>query len=59
MYQRLRGVSGVGSRTALQTSVRRISVRDLSLALVTGDAAGAVPACRASAKRRPSGWCWS
>ena len=38
MYQRLRGVSGVGSRTALQI-LSSMSVRDLSLALVTGDSA--------------------
>lgn len=38
MYQRLRGVSGVGSRTALQI-LSSMSVQDLSLALVTGDSA--------------------
>lgn len=37
MYERLKGVSGVGSRTALQI-LSSLSVRDLSLALVTGDA---------------------
>ena len=37
MYERLRGVSGVGSRTALQI-LSSMSVRDLSLALVAGDA---------------------
>ena len=37
MYERLRGVSGVGSRTALQI-LSAMSVRDLSLALVSGDA---------------------
>lgn len=38
MYQRLRTVSGIGSRTALQI-LSAMSVRDLSVALVTGDAA--------------------
>ena len=38
MYERLRSVSGVGSRTALQI-LSALSVRDLSIALVTGDAA--------------------
>lgn len=38
MYERLRGVNGVGSRTALQI-LSSMSVRDLSVALVTGDAA--------------------
>lgn len=38
MYERLRGVSGVGSRIALQI-LSAMSVRDLSLALVSGDAA--------------------
>ena len=38
MYDRLKGVSGVGSRTALQI-LSAMSVRDLSVALVTGDAA--------------------
>lgn len=38
MYERLRSVSGVGSRTALQI-LSTLSVRDLSIALVTGDAA--------------------
>jgi len=38
MYERLKGVSGVGSRTALQI-LSSMSVRDLSLALVAGDAA--------------------
>lgn len=37
MYERLKGVSGVGSRTALQI-LSSLSVRDLSIALVTGDA---------------------
>ena len=37
MYERLRGVNGVGNRTALQI-LSSLSVRDLSLALVTGDA---------------------
>lgn len=37
MYERLKGVSGVGSRTALQI-LSALSVRDLSLALVSGDA---------------------
>ncbi len=37
MYERLRSVSGVGSRTALQI-LSALSVRDLSIALVTGDA---------------------
>lgn len=38
MYERLRGVSGVGPRTALQI-LSAMSVRDLSIALVSGDAA--------------------
>ena len=38
MYERLRGVTGVGSRTALQI-LSAMSVRDLSIALVTGDSA--------------------
>lgn len=38
MYERLRSVTGVGSRTALQI-LSAMSVRDLSVALVTGDAA--------------------
>lgn len=38
MYERLKGVTGVGSRTALQI-LSSMSVRDLSIALVTGDAA--------------------
>ena len=38
MYERLRNVSGVGSRTALSI-LSALSVRDLSIALVTGDAA--------------------
>lgn len=38
MYERLRSVTGVGSRTALQI-LSSMSVRDLSVALVTGDAA--------------------
>ena len=37
MYERLKGVSGVGSRTAIQI-LSSLSVRDLSVALVTGDA---------------------
>ena len=37
MYERLRSVSGVGSRTALQI-LSALSVRDLSIALVSGDA---------------------
>ena len=37
MYERLRGVNGVGSKTALQI-LSSMSVRDLSLALVSGDA---------------------
>lgn len=37
MYERLKGVSGVGSRTALQI-LSSMSVRDLSLALISGDA---------------------
>lgn len=36
MYERLRGVSGVGSRTALQI-LSSLSVHDLSIALVAGD----------------------
>ena len=38
MYERLRAVNGVGSRIALQI-LSSMSVRDLSLALVAGDAA--------------------
>lgn len=38
MYERLRSVSGVGSKTALQI-LSALSVRDLSIALVAGDAA--------------------
>ena len=38
MYERLRSVNGVGARTALQI-LSSLSVRDLSIALVTGDAA--------------------
>ena len=38
MYERLRSVSGVGSRMALQI-LSTLSVRDLSIALVSGDAA--------------------
>ena len=38
MYERLRGVTGVGSKTALQI-LSAMSVRDLSIALVSGDAA--------------------
>lgn len=38
MYERLRSVTGIGSRTALQI-LSALSVRDLSIALVTGDAA--------------------
>ena len=37
MYERLKGVSGIGSRTALQI-LSSMSVRDPSLALVSGDA---------------------
>ena len=37
MYERLRGVTGVGSKTALQI-LSAMSVRDLSIALVFGDA---------------------
>ena len=37
MYERLRGVTGVGSRTALSI-LSSMSVRELSIALVTGDA---------------------
>ena len=37
MYERLRGVTGVGSKTALQI-LSAMSVRDLSIALVSGDA---------------------
>jgi Holliday junction DNA helicase RuvA len=36
MYERLRGVSGIGPRTALQI-LSALSVRDISIALVTGD----------------------
>ena len=38
MYERLRSVSGVGSRTAIQI-LSVLSVKDLSIALVAGDAA--------------------
>ena len=38
MYERLRSVSGVGSRTALGV-LSTLSLRDLSLAILTGDAA--------------------
>ena len=38
MYERLKGVNGVGSRIALQI-LSVMSVRDLSIALVSGDAA--------------------
>ena len=38
MYEKLRGVSGIGPRTALSI-LSGLSVRDLSIALVTGDAA--------------------
>lgn len=38
MYEKLRGVSGIGPRTALGV-LSALSVRDLSIALVTGDAA--------------------
>jgi Holliday junction DNA helicase RuvA len=38
MYLKLRGVSGVGPRTAMAI-LSTLSVRDLSIALVTGDAA--------------------
>ena len=37
MYERLKAVNGVGSRTALQI-LSSMSVRDLSIALVSGDA---------------------
>ena len=37
MYERLKGVNGVGSRTALQI-LSSMSVRDLSIALISGDA---------------------
>ena len=37
MYERLRGVNGVGSKTALQI-LSSMSVRELSIALVSGDA---------------------
>ena len=37
MYERLRGVSGVGSRMAMQV-LSGMSLRDLSIALATGDA---------------------
>lgn len=37
MYERLKSVGGVGARTALQI-LSAMSVRDLSIALVTGDA---------------------
>lgn len=37
MYERLRGVSGIGPRTALQI-LSSMSIRDLSIALVAGDA---------------------
>jgi len=37
MYERLKGVNGVGSRTALQI-LSSMSVRDLSIALIAGDA---------------------
>ncbi len=36
MYERLRGVSGIGPRTALSI-LSALSVRDISIALVTGD----------------------
>lgn len=38
MFLKLRGVNGVGPRTALQV-LSTLSVRDLTLAIVTGDAA--------------------
>ena len=38
MYERLRGVNGVGAKIALQI-LSSMSVRDLSIALVSGDAA--------------------
>ena len=38
MYERLRSVSGVGARTALAI-LSALSVRDLSIALMSGDAA--------------------
>ena len=37
MYERLKGVTGIGSKTALQI-LSALSVRDLSIALVSGDA---------------------
>ena len=37
MYERMRGVTGVGSRTALSI-LSALSVRDISIALVSGDA---------------------
>lgn len=37
MYEKLRGVTGIGPRTALNI-LSTLSVRDLSIALVTGDA---------------------
>ena len=37
MYERLKGVSGIGNRTAIQI-LSSMSVRDLSIALVSGDA---------------------
>lgn len=37
MYERLRAVSGIGARTAM-TILSSLSLRDLSVALVTGDA---------------------
>jgi len=37
MYERLRSVNGVGSKTALQI-LSAMSVRDLSIALISGDA---------------------
>lgn len=36
MYERLRGVSGIGPRTAMQI-LSSLSVREISIALVTGD----------------------
>ena len=57
MYERMKGVNGVGSRTALQI-LSSMSVRDLSLALVAGDA-NALTRVPGIGKRPPSAWCWS
>lgn len=51
MYERLRGVTGVGSRTALQI-LSTLSVRDLSIALVTGRRRRADPRARHRQKDR-------